>query len=165
MARRGGAKSMRGLAGHSNPRSLTWLQGLLCGALATLATPTALLVGVLLLPAIVASVLDRQPGKPIARSVGLFGLCGVIGPVRSLWTAGHTIEVATVLAVDLDNLLFAWGGAVAGWLLAELAPVAVRAVLEANALAKTARLVGKRAEYEKTWGFPPAPESPVTHRQ
>src|SRR5690349_1624154 len=31
-------------------RSFVWLQGLLCGALATLATPTALLLGVLLAP-------------------------------------------------------------------------------------------------------------------
>jgi hypothetical protein len=155
MARRGSAKSARIAGVQGDPRSLTWLQGLLCGALATLATSTALLAAVLLLPAIVAGVLDRQPGKPIARSVGLFGLCGVIGPVRSLWAAGHTIEAATTLAADVDNLMLAWGGAVAGWLLAEIAPVVVRAVLEANALSRTARLTAKRAEYELAWGFPP----------
>ena len=151
MARRNSAKAARV---QDSPHSLTWLQGLLCGALATLATPTALLVGVLFLPAIVAGLLDRQPGKPVARSVALFGLCGMICPVRSLWAAGHTIEAAATLAGDIDNLMWAWGGAVAGWLLVELAPVAVRAILEASTLTKTARLISKRAEYEQTWGFP-----------
>jgi hypothetical protein len=159
MARRDTAKSARGSRVQGGPKSLTWLQGLLCGALATLATPTALLVSVLLLPAIVAGVLDRQPGKPIARSVGLFGLCGAIGPVRSLWAAGHTIEAAAALAVDVDSLIWAWGGAVAGWLLAELAPVAVRAVLEVNARSRAARITAKRADYELAWGFPPAAEN------
>jgi hypothetical protein len=135
---------------------LTRLKGLFCGALVTLAPPTALLVSVLFLPAIVATAIDRQPGKPTARSVGLFGLCGVLSPVRSLWASGQTFEAATALALDLDNVLFAWGSATAGWLLSELAPVAVRAVLEANAVSKTSRLEVKRAEYEAAWGFPPA---------
>src|ERR1041384_3722306 len=43
-------------------RSFVWLQGLLCGALATLATPTALLLGVLLAPAFLAIALDQAAG-------------------------------------------------------------------------------------------------------
>ncbi len=41
-------------------RSLVWLQGLLCGAMATLATPTALLLGVLLGPALLAILFDHE---------------------------------------------------------------------------------------------------------
>ncbi|MBV8458066.1 MAG: hypothetical protein JO122_15785, partial [Acetobacteraceae bacterium] len=40
--------------------SLIWLQGLLCGALVTLATPVAMLLGVLLAPAIGVVMLDRS---------------------------------------------------------------------------------------------------------
>ena len=139
-----------------NPRSLIWLQGLLCGALATLATPTALLIGVLFLPAIIATALDRQRGKPIARSIALFGLCGIVGPVLALWAAGHTLDAALMLATDPTDLMVAWGAAGAGWLLAELAPVAVRAVLESVVLARTARLRAERAQQEAEWGFSPA---------
>ena len=48
--------------------SLTWLQGLLCGAMVTLATPTALLLGVILGPALLAVLLDHEPGRPRAYS-------------------------------------------------------------------------------------------------
>ena len=41
-------------AAKPRQRSMIWLQGLLCGAMVTLATPTALLLGVLLGPALLA---------------------------------------------------------------------------------------------------------------
>ncbi len=154
------AISRRNAAPAGGPRSLIWLQGLLCGALVTLATPTALLIGVLFLPALIASALDRQPGKPIARSIALFGLCGIVGPVLNLWAAGHRIAAAITLATDPDNLLLAWGAAATGWVLAELAPVAVRAALEALALSRAVRLRAERAGYESEWGFAPLSEAP-----
>ena len=169
MARRASAAPTAAPAGKSarpwaekrdgaTPRSLIWVQGLLCGGLVALATPTALLVGVLFLPALIAGAMDRLPGKPIARSIALFGFCGVVGPVLGLWSAGHTLAAAAMLATDLDNLMIAWGMAAAGWLLAELAPVVVRAVLEALSLSRAARLRAERARYEAEWGFAPATE-------
>ena len=140
------------------PRSLIWLQGLLCGGLVTLATPTALLIGVLFLPALIANAADRQPGKPIARSIALFGFCGIVGPVLRLWSAGHTLEMAGALATDFDNFSLAWGMAAIGWVLAELAPVAVRAALEASAVSRAARLRAERVKYEAEWGFRPGAE-------
>ena len=158
IAAKNSAKSGRALPNGGAPRSLIWVQGLLCGGLATLATPTALLIGVLFLPALIANAADHQPGKPIARSVALFGLCGTVGPVLRLWSAGHTLEMAGALATDLDNFLLAWGMAAIGWLLAELAPVAVRAALEASSVTRAARLRAERVKYEAEWGFGPGAE-------
>lgn len=53
-------------------------KGLLCGALMTLATPTALLLGVLLGPAMLAVVLDREPWRPTGRSVALFSMAASV---------------------------------------------------------------------------------------
>src|SRR6266480_1236596 len=74
-------------------RSMVWLQGLLCGAVVTFAPPTALLMGVLLAPALLALVLDRQVGRPKARSVALFGMAASVDPLRSLWVNGHNMSV------------------------------------------------------------------------
>lgn len=136
-------------------RSFIWLEGLACGALATLATPTALLLAVLLGPAMVAALLDRQPGRPIARGVALCSLCGIVGPVRELWAAGHTLGTALALAADPDVLAWAWVAAASGWLLSELVPVTLRVGLEASTLSRAARLRAARARYEAEWGFPP----------
>jgi hypothetical protein len=139
-------------------RSFIWLEGLLCGALATLATPTALLLAVLLGPALVAALLDRQPGRPVARSIALCSLCGIVGPMRELWSAGHSLGAALALAADPDVLAWAWGAAACGWLLSELVPVMVRVVLEASTLSRAASLRAARARYEAEWGFAPPPD-------
>jgi hypothetical protein len=146
---------------HQRQRSLTWLQGLLCGALATVATPTALLLGVLLAPVLVAVALDQEPGRPKARSIALFGMAASVAPLRTLWTSGHTLAMATTLLANLDIVGTAWSAAAAGWLLAELMPFAARAVIEALSIARKSRLEAERARLVQAWGlerpeYPPA---------
>jgi hypothetical protein len=141
-------------------RSLTWLQGLLCGALATVATPTALLLGVLLAPVLVAVALDQEPGRPKARSIALFGMAASVRPLRTLWTSGHSLATATALLGNLDVIGTAWSAAAAGWLLAELTPFAARAVLEALSIARRARLEAERARLVEAWGMETPPEPP-----
>jgi hypothetical protein len=75
----------RAAAPLGRQRSLAWLQGLVVGALVTLATSTALLLAVLLAPAMVAFVFDRAPGRPVARSVALCGMAACVGPELALW--------------------------------------------------------------------------------
>ena len=133
--------------------SLVWLQGLLCGAMATLATPTALLLGVLLGPALLAMLLDREPGRPRARSIALCSMAAAIDPLRTLWTAGHSMATATALLGNVRIVGMAWSAAAAGWLLAEVMPIAVRAALEALSIARAARLRAERARLVETWGL------------
>lgn len=138
------------------PRSLIWLQGLLYGAVVTLATASALLGAILLAPAVLASRLDDEPGRPIARVVLVCGLAGAIHPLYALWQGGHTIGFAVFLLGDMRVLALAWGAGIAGWFIAELAPVGVRVGLELSALTRTTRLRAQRAQLERDWGIAPA---------
>lgn len=160
MAKRGRATAPNTATATAPPRqrSLIWLQGLLCGALATLATPTALLLGVLLGPALLALWLDRQPGRPMGRSVALMSMAASVEPLRLLWASGHSMPVATSIVANLHVVGVSWSAAAAGWLLAEIAPVGVRAVLEVLTLSRAARLRAARARLVEEWGFksPPA---------
>jgi hypothetical protein len=135
---------------------MVWLQGLLCGGIVTIAPPTALLMGVLLGPALVAFLLDRQAGRPKARSVALFAMAASVDPLRSLWASGHTVAAAAALLGDLHVVAAAWIAAAAGWLLAEAAPIAVRATLDALSASRTARLRTARARLAEEWGLDPA---------
>jgi hypothetical protein len=160
-AKRGAANSG---AAPAKSNALMWIQGLLCGGLVAMLPPTALLLGVLLGPALLGLFLDSQPGKPIARSVLLCSLAASVKPVRLLWAAGHSMAVSMALATDADVVGTAWAGAAAGWLLAELLPVAVRVVLEAVSLRQAARLRTVRAALAEEWGLdagnqPPTPPS------
>ena len=133
--------------------SFVWLQGLACGAVVTLAPATALLLAVLLGPGGVALVLDRQSGRPIARTVLLCSAAACVAPVRALWAAGHTAQASLALLGDVGIVGTAWSAAAAGWLLVELAPVAARVVLETQGRTKGARLRTARAKLAAEWGF------------
>ena len=155
MAKSNAAKVVSGGGGSAPPRqhSMVWLQGLLCGALVTLAPSTALLLGVLLGPALLAMVLDRQPGRPRARSIALCIVAASIDPLRILWVAGHGMVTATALLGDLGVVGAAWSAAAAGWLLVEVMPIAVRATLEALSISRTAQLRTARAPLVEEWNL------------
>src|SRR6185312_14416383 len=99
------AKTPRPVAAADPGRSMLWLQGLLCGVLAALATPTALVLGVLLGPGLLALLLDRAPGRPSARAMLVFGLSATVFPLMALWKAGHTMEAASLLASDPGTVM------------------------------------------------------------
>jgi|SRR6266536_3299691 len=141
------------VAGQRRQHSTVWLQGLLCGAVVTFAPPTALLMGVLLGPALLALVLDRQPGRPKARSVALFGMAASVDPLRLLWANGHSMSTVTGLLGNTRVLATAWTAAAAGWLLAEMAQVVVRAALEALSRSRTVRLRAMRLRLVEAWGL------------
>lgn len=140
-------------AGTERRHSFVWLQGLACGAVVTLVPASALLLAVLLGPAGLALLLDRDPGRPTARTVLLCSGAACVEPVRALWSAGHTTDAALALLGDIGVIGTAWSAAAAGWLLVELAPVAARIALEAQARARTSRLRAARAKLAAEWGF------------
>ena len=137
--------------------SLAWLQGLGCGAVVALVPAMALLLGVLLLPGLLAVLYDRQPGRPVARTVLMCGTAAAIAPVLALWGAGTTIDACVGLLGDLRVTGTAWSAAAIGWILAELAPVVALVALEAITAARTARLREARDKLAAEWGFEEEP--------
>ncbi len=133
--------------------SLLWLQGLLCGVLAALATPTALLLAVLLAPGLLSVALDRAPGRPVARTLLLFGLSTTVQPLLTLWKAGHTLDVALGLAFEPATLAASWAAAAAGWLLLQFLPLLVRLALESAALSRKHRLRQLKERCTEEWGY------------
>ena len=137
---------------------VVWVQGLLCGGALALATSASLLVGVLLAPGLAALAIDRTPGKPVARAILLYGAAGAATPFAAFWRRGQDFAAGIDLLTDPTALALAWTAAAFGWLLAEAAPLAVRLVLEARSLARTASLREARREWEEEWDLPPAGE-------
>jgi len=161
MAKHSSAKPAAAPAtGQPRQRSLVWAQGLVCGALVTLATPTALLMGVLLGPALITVLLDGEPGRPTGRSVALFGMAASVEPLKTLWTTGHSMQGAVSLVSNLEVVATAWSAAAAGWLLAQILPIAVRTVLDALGIARSARLRAERAKLVAEWGFDQVDDTP-----
>jgi hypothetical protein len=144
---------MRSMAGTPRRHSLVWLQGLGCGAVVALVPAMALLLGVLLLPGVLAVLYDRQGGRPVARTVLLCGTAASVSPTLAFCGAGNAMDAGLALLGDLRVVGTAWSAAAAGWLLAELAPVVTLVVLEAVTQTRAARLRAEREKLVAEWGF------------
>lgn len=133
--------------------SLAWVQGLLCGALVALLPAVAVLLGALLAPALLALWLDDQAGRPRARAIGLCNLSACVPPMRALWSAGHSVNASLMLIASPRVIGTAWGAGAVGWLLVELAPIGMRALVEALSAARAARLRTRRAALLDQWSL------------
>jgi hypothetical protein len=131
--------------------SLLWLQGLVCGALLTFATPTALLLGVLMAPAAAAWLADTLPGRPVARAVAVAGLAPALGPVWHLWLGGHTIAVALELLSDPAAIGIAWVAAACGWAMCQVLPVVLRTLREMREAARAKALAAELELQKEEW--------------
>ena len=151
-----GAGPVAGRAAAKPGRSLVWLQGLACGALATLATPLAVLLGALLLPGLCVLLIDRMPGRPVARTMLLCGAAASVAPAWHLWDHGLTMENSLDLLSDVLTVGLAWAATAAGWLIAEVAPICVSLALEATSKRRDGELRAARARFEAEWGISPA---------
>lgn len=134
-------------------RSFVWVQGLLCGALATLATPLAVLLAFLLAPGIIASFLDRSPGRPVARAVLLFGAAASVAPAKQLWEGGMSMPACIQIMTDPIVFGTAWAAAAAGWMVAEVAPIIVEIALTSARKLRAAKLEETRVKFSEEWGL------------
>jgi hypothetical protein len=134
-------------------RSVVWLSGLACGVLAAIVPGIATVAAGLLAPGLVALRLDREPGRPVARTVLTCGLAGCVQPVITLWNIGQSFETAIAIVTDPATVGIAWSAAGAGWLLTQVIPLVVRVALEAVALGRSTRLRAARSRIAEAWGL------------
>ena len=131
--------------------SLIWLQGLLCGALVALAPGVAVLLATFLGPAIAGAMFDREPGKPRARAALLFSIASCVAPVRTLWSGSGDMGAALSLALSPDILVRTWIAGGTGWVLAELAPIALRALVAFTDRTRKSRLEALQKKLKEEW--------------
>ena len=151
------AKNAAPKAGAGGGKSLVWLSGMACGGVAVLLPGLAAMVLALLAPGLVALKLDTEPGRPIARTVLTCGLTGCVHPILTLWNTGPSVDTALAIGTDPATLGIAWSAAAAGWLATQIAPLIVRTILEAAALARATRLKLLRDRIAEAWDLEDAP--------
>jgi hypothetical protein len=136
-------------------RSLVWIEGTACGVLAAVATPMFLLLAGLLLPGLMALVLDQTPRKKISKAMLLMGFAASAVPARDLWVAGIAMPNSMQLLTDPVTLGLAWGAGFCGWAISEVAPIVVSLVIEARTITRVTVLQNLRDKLEEEWGLPP----------
>ncbi len=152
------AKSSAGRASASKPvakkgggGSLTLLVGVVFGAVLTFATPTALLGGVLLAPAILVAVMDGTPRRAMARVVFVAGAGFSFAPIWHLNSAGGTMAVALDMLANPSILCPAWLAGACGWAVCECLPLVLRSAANRAAEAKIESLDAEAKKLREEW--------------
>jgi len=102
------------------------------GALTGIVLPIALVVGViallasgalpalcLFLPALLWLCTEQEPGRPMTRTLLLFGLVGAWDSLDAFWHVGAPRPADWISMLDIRALTRAWVAQAMGWLLAE----------------------------------------------
>lgn len=133
------------------PRSWLWLQGAAAGVIVALAPGSALLLGVLLCPALVFAAAAGSAGRPAARVMLLMGSAATFGPLRDQWTGGNSVDSTLELLANPSVALWAWIACGFGWFTCEAtAMAAALALLHATRHRATA-LRREQADLIEEW--------------
>jgi tetrahydromethanopterin S-methyltransferase subunit C len=126
--------------------------GLGAGVALSYALSTAILLGLGLLPAVLAYAFDSVPGKPGARTVACLNFAGLAPSLETLWLSGGSIGNAQALLLDPNTLPLAWAAALVGWALKECFPWLAQMAVDAKAARRRAELAVRRTELVEEWG-------------
>jgi hypothetical protein len=135
--------------------SVTWLLGMICGAVLAFATPTALLAGFLLAPAILVAVCDRVPGRATTRCVFIASTGLAFGPVWHLNAGGATLGMAFDMLLEPNVLCPAWLAGASAWAVCECLPVLLRGASDRLAAAQAAALLEEARALRARWDVEP----------
>ena len=138
-----------------------WVQGLACGALLTFATPTALLLGILLAPAILCILASPGAERGVFRAVASSCAAASLAPVWRLWmNGGHMDEVAAILASP-SILCAAWGAGAAAWAMCQVLPVIIKTAWDIREANKAKTIEAELAQLNEEWGLKQTAEQTV----
>lgn len=129
---------------------MTWI--LLAIPISAVLMPTCLLLLVLMLPTMVAFLVDRSAGRKFVITVGMMNLAGTVPAIVDLWGQGQTFQASFE---GMSNV-FAWAGALmasgVGWLIFWVMPPIVS---NYQGIASRAQVLSLRAKQKKLiadWG-------------
>jgi hypothetical protein len=115
-------------------------------------TGSVLLIVVGMAPTLVAFLIDRTPKKYAAFCMGGLNFAGVFPWILKLWAASPGVKEAIVITFNPFNMIVMYGAAAFGWMIYQIVPPVVAAMIAVNAQHRIAQLRGRQKELIKEWG-------------
>lgn len=145
---KGGSKIGRLFAG-----TLILMLALAGGALIALSPDIALPLIILMLPGLLALVLDRSPGCGVARAILLFQGAACVHPVLKAWYSCSGIDGCMNYLADWHSIVPAWLAAAAAWVLTQLLPMGLKLLDDYRIRNRSTALVERRKALVEEWGL------------
>ena len=115
------------------------------GGLIALSPDIALPLVVLLLPGLLALVLDRSPGCGVARAILLFQGAACVHPVINAWYRCAGIDGCMNYLAEWHSVLPVWLAAAAAWVMTQILPMGLK-LLDDYRIAPPQRRPGRAAQ-------------------
>lgn len=126
--------------------------GLLLVALGLVFVETLFVVGVGMVPSLVALVIDRRPEKYAAFSVACTNLVGILPFLLDLWLGQHTIDAAIAIIGDPFFWLSCYAAAAVGWVIYFIMPAVCAVFVKMRADRDVTRLREYQNDLIEEWG-------------
>ena len=137
--------------GPKPARPWTWLQGIVCGAVVAIAPGTAVLLAVLLAPALGILATSRPKHDAPVRAMLLAGAASAFMPLRLLWDQGGTLTAALDVLTDPSRPLLSWVACGLAWLGCHVLEAIMRFVDQMRTSASDKALSHERATLLREW--------------
>jgi hypothetical protein len=143
-----GSKFGRGISGL-----MVLLLGLAGGALIALSPDIALPLAVLLLPGLLALIVDRTPGCAVARAILLFQAAASVHPVMDAWYRCAGIDGCMSYLAEWSTVLRVWLAAAAAWVAVQTLPIALKVLDDRQLRDRRSVLADRRDALAAEWGL------------
>jgi hypothetical protein len=147
-----GSKLGRGMGGL-----LVLMLALAGGGLIALSPDIALPMAVLLLPGLLALLLDRTPGCSVARAILLFQAAASVHPVMDAWYRCTGIDGCMSYLAEWPTVLRVWLAAAAAWVITQLLPLGLKVLDDYRLRYRRAVLAARRDALAEEWGLEDEP--------
>jgi hypothetical protein len=116
--------------------------------------PSAVVVGVGMLPTLVARVVDSSPGKRLSITVGGFNLLGSLYFLNAIWAAGQGMGDIRPTLSDSLGWLSALTGAGVGWVVFGGMPIIIAKIAETQTALRMRHVLKEQDRLVEEWGEP-----------
>ncbi len=133
------------------------LLGLASGGLIALSPDIALPLTVLLLPGLLALVLDRSRAWGVARAILLFQAASCVHPVLDAWHRCSGVDDCMIYLAAWPTVLRVWLAGATAWVIAQILPLGLKVLGDYRLQYRRSALKNRRDELAAEWGFEDEP--------
>ncbi|MCE7886852.1 MAG: hypothetical protein DYH13_05020 [Alphaproteobacteria bacterium PRO2] len=126
--------------------------------------PSAVLLGIGMMPTIAAMFADPRHARTRVVTVGALNLAGCVPFLFKLWSEGHEFDNAINIATDPQAIIVMYAAAGAGYMIDWSMSSVVAAILYQRGLARQESIKKRQAELVARWGAEVTGQIPLDHQ-
>lgn len=132
--------------------------------LAAVFMPSAVLLGIGMMPTIAAMFADPRRARTRVVTVGALNLAGCVPFLLKLWSEGHEFDAAVDIATDPQAVIVMYAAAGAGYMIDWSMSSVVAAILYQRGLIRQESIKKRQAELVSRWGAEVTGQIPLDHQ-